>query len=696
MSVVDVGAARHTFYRACAIGSILAGVVFTWMLAIGRLDLLQSHVLDGLYDAQAHALLDGHWDVPIDELGFEAFLIDGKSYMYFGPWPAVLRLPVAAITDQLDGRLTQLSMLLAFAVLMVSASRLLWRVRQLARPQRAVTRSETWAVGGFVAVLGAGSVVMFLASRPVVYHEAELWGAALTIAAFEATLGFVAGPSGRRLASAGVLAGLAMLSRGSVGIGPIVALCLVLLGRLLLVVGARWRHDWSRRVVGWLGLRDGAAGRSHLIPLVVAIAVPVAVYMYVNYAKFGHPWSVPITRHATTFTDELRRRVYDANEGSLFGLKFVTTNVVAMFRADALAFDGLFPWVTFPAPATIIGGVTFAAVDPSSSIPSSMPLLFLLSLAGLAPVFARRPRSLEGLAGLRVVVIGGLAGGVGAVSLPYINQRYLSDFLPLLVVLGAAGLYVVLHALARLGAARQRVRAAVVGALAVLAAFSLWTNVGLALLYQRAYSPFPDHAERAAFVRFQHDLDDRLPGGSRFAFRRGSNLPEALPIGTVFVVGRCEAVYWSDGHDWLPIEQTHASGRFPMRLTFGDRPPGTRETLLAATGPGGTRDRIDLEYLRGHQVRFVFDSSRLDDEVRGRAHHVVPDRPTRIELTYDAPLGRVGANLEGEQGLGLIWGPLPSPTVAGQSDAPAAGFSRTAKLLPTPPRFCSELVGSSS
>jgi hypothetical protein len=696
MSVVDAGAARHRFYRACAIGSVLAAIVFTWMLAIGRLDLMQSHVLDDFFDAQAHSLLGGRWDVPVETLGFEAFLVDGKAYMYFGPWPALLRLPVAAVTDRFDGELTQLSMLAAFAVLMVATSRLLWRVRELARPRRAVSWSEAWAAGVFVAVVGAGSVVLFLASRPVVYHESELWGAALAIAAFEATLGFIVRPSGRSVAWAGVLAACALLSRGSVAIGPVVALGLVFAARLLLIAPARFGALPSR-VVAWFGLRNEPAERSYLAPLAIAIAVPVGIYMYVNYTKFGHPWSVPITRHATTFTDELRRRVHAANEGSLLGPKFIPTNFIAMFRPDAIAVDGLFPWVTYPALATAVGGVTFAAIDPSTSIPSSMPFLFALSIVGAIVVFRPRRNADGGLASLRVLALGGLAGGVGALALPYINQRYLSDFLPALVVLGAAGLYGALHGLERLGAGRQGARRAVMAIFAVLGAFSLWANFGLALLYQRAYSPFPDNSERAAFVRFQHDLDERLPGRSRFAFATGPTLPEEpLPVGSVFVVGDCEGVYWSDGNAWLPIEQTHTSGRFPIRITLRDRPPGTRETLLVA-GPDDAQDRLEIVHLRGRRVRLLFASSRLDEAVRGRAHGFVPGRPTAVELTYDATLGSVGATFDGEPSLGLIWGPLPSPAVAGDPAAgDVPGLARRAQLLPTPPRFCSELTRGTS
>jgi len=155
---------RARYYRACAIGGLLAALVFTWMLAIGQLDLLQDRNLDNLYDSQARSLFDGHWDMPPDDLGIEAWIIDGKGYMYFGPVPSLFRMPILAVTDQFDGRLTQLSMLAAFTVLVVFTTRLGWRVRTLARGDAAVGRAEVWAAGTFTFVVGAGSVVLFLAS----------------------------------------------------------------------------------------------------------------------------------------------------------------------------------------------------------------------------------------------------------------------------------------------------------------------------------------------------------------------------------------------------------------------------------------------------------------------------------------------------------------------------------------------------
>lgn len=113
--------------------------------------------------------------MPLDVLGVEAFVVEGRSYMYFGPIPALFRLPVAVLTDHLDGRLTQVSRLVAFAVLLFLIVRLYWRLRQL-RGEASLGRFETGVCGLYMVVAGIGGVHLFLASRAWVYHEAALWG----------------------------------------------------------------------------------------------------------------------------------------------------------------------------------------------------------------------------------------------------------------------------------------------------------------------------------------------------------------------------------------------------------------------------------------------------------------------------------------------------------------------------------------
>ena len=112
------------FFVACAVGGVVATVVFAWVVLGGRADLLARESFGGFYDAQARSLLHGHWDVPANALSFERFKVGGRFFTYFGPWPALLRMPVIAFTREFDGRLSRVSMLVAFVVLLVFAARL--------------------------------------------------------------------------------------------------------------------------------------------------------------------------------------------------------------------------------------------------------------------------------------------------------------------------------------------------------------------------------------------------------------------------------------------------------------------------------------------------------------------------------------------------------------------------------------------
>ncbi len=136
-------AGRRRLRRAWWRGAVPTLAAYLWVLTVGRADLLQVHYFDDFYDAQARSLMHGRLDVPPEVPGFEGFLIDGRTYIYFGPFPSLLRMPVLAVTDRFDGRLTTLSMLLAAVVLAAASFRLLCSLRPLARghPAAGATRA---------------------------------------------------------------------------------------------------------------------------------------------------------------------------------------------------------------------------------------------------------------------------------------------------------------------------------------------------------------------------------------------------------------------------------------------------------------------------------------------------------------------------------------------------------------------------
>ena len=161
--------------QAALAGSVLALVLDALMLSAGHPSLWR-HMgqLGSFFDVQGRALLHGRLSVPPASVTIEGFDVAGRTYIYFGPVPALFRIPVLLVTHALDGRLTQLSMLAALIVLLWTGARAHWQVRELISPGRSVGRTERPAVFLMAVALGAGGVPLFLSSWPVVYHESEL------------------------------------------------------------------------------------------------------------------------------------------------------------------------------------------------------------------------------------------------------------------------------------------------------------------------------------------------------------------------------------------------------------------------------------------------------------------------------------------------------------------------------------------
>jgi hypothetical protein len=120
---------RRRWSIACAVAGLFAVILFAALLSAGDRTLLVTEPFGSdFYDAQAHALMHGRWNVPARVVGIDGFQVGSKYYMYFGIWPSVLRMPVLLLSSSLSGKLTRPSMLLAFVVLLVGASLLAWRV----------------------------------------------------------------------------------------------------------------------------------------------------------------------------------------------------------------------------------------------------------------------------------------------------------------------------------------------------------------------------------------------------------------------------------------------------------------------------------------------------------------------------------------------------------------------------------------
>ena len=525
-AAVDTGLRRVRLASLLGVG--LGGVVFFLTLLDYGHDVLRGatafNYASQFFELQATAIMHGHLDIPADSLGIEGFVVDGRTYSYFGIFPALLRIPVMLVTHEYDGRLTLLSMALAWVVYAVMATRLYWLVRErMGRPAR-LRGLETVLAALFLAAATGGTVLTFDASLPWVYHEVYLWSVASVVGTLYWLLRVLRTPDRTSVKWLFALALVAALTRTTGGWS--VCLATIAAG-LWFATGRLGRHE--RRV--W-------------VSVVAAGAVPLLAGIVINWLKFRHPYMFPLQNQVWTQINAHRREVLAANGGTLATLHFFWSSFVNYFRPDGIRFVGYFPWVTLPGEAAKGYGAVLDQSSRTGSVPAFMPLLFVLTAVSLPVLFLRR-RASAGLRQLRLVWLGAFLMTGGVMAYGYIAYRYTSEFVPCLVVGGA----VATSALGDWCTGRPRLlQATLVGVVGVLTAFSLLANtvVGYSIAASTYKGP-----ELESYLAQQLSVS-----GSDLAWQKLVYASPGDPIGgkadELWIRGDCDALFFNTGEEGNP------------------------------------------------------------------------------------------------------------------------------------------------
>jgi hypothetical protein len=604
---------------ATAAGLVLGGIPFFLVLLNFRADMLRTAVAprfaSNFFDLQASAFLDGRLTVPNGSLGIEGFAIDGKTYMYFPPFPALLRIPVQLLTHDLDGRLTLPSMALAWVILAVVTTRLVWLVRDCLRPGEAVGRGEAVAAAILLAMVTGGTVLTFDAALPWVYHEVYLWASALAVGCAYWLLRVALEPSRSAIAWLGGFTLATALTRTPGG----------------------WAMSGAAMALAaWMLLRQGRVRsvRPLLRPFAVLSAgvVPLGASVVYNWLKFGHPYLFPLQSQVWTQVNAHRREALEANGGTITGPQFFETSLVNYFRPDGIRFVDYFPWITLPAePAHAYGGAFLDQTYRTGSVTAFIPLLLLLSVAALPVLLS--PRATGPVAALRWPALGSVLVGGGVMGYGYLANRYTSDFVPALVVLGTIGLWSITGW--RLPRAAVVLRPVLLLAMAALCVFSIVAQVATGTLLAA-------QTHRGDELTSYLSLQERLSGGpgssvSRLVARSDS-LPGTGMADDLHVTGDCEALYVHTGDQYEPwnlVEQRDMV--VDVVPTFVHYRPGLLRVLRQ---DGVERRYVSLEFDKdAPQARLVVEDKDGNfytpwfEVARGRAIRVVAQAQPAIFQT---------------------------------------------------------------
>ena len=486
-----------------------------------------------IYDVQARALLHGHLSLPYGSIGDEAFIHHGRTYTYFGILPSLIRMPILLVSHSFDGRLTGLSLLASWMVTALFATMLLWRLRIVVRGDAPLGWAESLSYGALVFSILAGSVLVSLASTPNAYCEDEAWGVALACGSLFALLGVVERPSWSRVTACGLLVLLTNLNRATTGYACIIGTLLVAVWFFLGRAGPE-RRQWALPVLG-----------AALIPLIVGCAI--------DYAKFDVLFGFPAS-------EQVLYQVYGfshINRGKHFSVRFLPATLQGYLSPGNLRFTPVFPYVTFPELSTqLVAHTRLFNRGSTSSLPASMPLLFGLGLWGTITTFGpRRPMVIRSL---RILILTAAATAGAMLIYGTVYERFLADFMPLLILASSIGMVDVWH---RLDGRRRPPRILIPAGIAVLALFGFVANIGIAIAPQQGW----DRTQTDHYVQTAQTLSNITGHPLQGQVLRAENMSSRAPIGQLLIRNDCDELYISDGEGsafpypanvWLPVERS--------------------------------------------------------------------------------------------------------------------------------------------
>jgi hypothetical protein len=381
-----------------------------------------------------------------------------------------------------------------------------------------------------------------------------------------------------------------------------------------------------------------------------------------------------------TQVNAYRRTFLASNHNSEAGIHFIPSTLLAYLRPDGIRFTNVFPFITLPAgPPPALGGVLFDRRYRTASLTASMPLLFLLSCWGV--VTAYRPRPVGRVALTRIPLLAAAIAGAALFVWGYIAPRYLADFVPFLILASAVAMADIWR---RLDGGRRPVRLMTAVVIGVVGLFTITANVGMALTPNEEW----DTPEVLHYVAVQKAVSDVTGHPLDAHVQRGSSLPPWGAADQLFIVGRCDALYVSNGESfltvpdqqyhrntWMVVERGHRF-QHTYRISIHRPTPGTTvsqqlvragsSTVSVILTPSVHADQFNLYVARSGPGRMVYGYPAL---VRtGTSHRVVVVTDPAKHLTTGAVDGQVlmSTPLNGGEPIvdsGSSHSPEPSPAL---------------------------------
>jgi hypothetical protein len=403
----------------------IIAIYYLFFLSNGTFQLFGPEMLDKAFDNMLVHLLRGEFTVDREAIGYEAFTRDGKTYAYFGIFPAVLRLVAIPFTAVAQAQLARLSCLTAVVIFVALQLQMLLIVHH---SMPAVSRRSE-----FLAVMVAATVLsgpqLYILSSAVIYHEAVLWSAAMAAAFNLVVVRTTFGAKSLRardLVSLATLAGLAINTRAPVGVA-------LYLGTILLVAWTTWCQYASDRRTQQFSDKETGLSSTILAPIAI-LGVAAVVAGVINFERWGnaftfadfHYWDMRVNNYPNLA--EILRKYGEFNVGRIWiGALYYATDIPYLLHT-------LSPFAEF-----LRSRIVIIEAGPPMTPVLTNPLTIILAGIGLYRVWWKLELSTQRVAILRLALLGHASAVILLLGFFAFHARYRFDFAPFMTLAALIG-----------------------------------------------------------------------------------------------------------------------------------------------------------------------------------------------------------------------------------------------------------------
>ncbi len=433
---------------------VVIAVYYLFLLSNGTFKLFAPEMFGRVFDNMLVHLLHGEFTVDRSVIDYEAFTRNGKTYSYFGIFPALLRLVAMPFTDVATVELARVSCLTAVVIFVALQLRMLL----IAHNSLPLARRIPWLLTVMAAATVLSGPQLYILGTASIYQEPILWSAAMAAAFNLIVLRAALGGGGLRsrdLVSLAVLAGLAINTRPTIGAA-------LYLGTVLLVIWTAWRrHEGEQRLsANPRGIGTAIAAllrdRSFSWPVVVLGLLGIAVSV-VNFERWGNP---------LTFGDFRLNYWIHHSPGRLAALENYGNFNLGRMWVGALYYATGIPRVLRDVPPfDAYLSARFIGIESPPIIPLfTNPLTILLAGIGLFRLWMRPQLPVDSVPILRLALIGNASAVAMIFMASGLAMRYRFDLAPFMTLAAFVGYRSISLTAAELSEAwRKRLHIAAVG-----------------------------------------------------------------------------------------------------------------------------------------------------------------------------------------------------------------------------------------